>query len=133
MAERAPDEVHVEGAGDGLSEEETSRGRRPALACACPRGRERSRGEVVPRGVGDDVGLDACVDEHVPAGVGRPEGEVEQQRAIRAKGAGPRQDLEGIPRPTQDLLEVGVEPDVPERALVADPELVHGAPLETRA
>ena len=62
MAEEPTDEVQVERAGDGLAEEQR-------LGAGST---ERPRGQVVPGGVGDDIGREVILVQHVATPRRRP-------------------------------------------------------------
>ena len=117
VQEQASDQVDVERARDRLGEEERAR-RRGAGELL-----QRDLGQVVPGDVGDDVGRDVVLAQHVGAG---PVGQVQEGRAIPADRLVGGGDQEPLVRRQQRLLEAAVERDVRERALVVDGQLGEG-------
>ncbi|KYF49100.1 hypothetical protein BE08_43560 [Sorangium cellulosum] len=122
-----PHEVQIERARYRLGEQERFRAGRSAAA----RGREGAVGEVVPRDVRHDVGGDVLAGDQVALLALAPERQVQEDDAVPA-----RLDLghaEAVPVAPQRLLQVVVERDVPEGALVVDGELIQGQASQLHA
>ena len=79
----------------------------------------------MPGDMRDDVGGDFFGDEDVAALVRAPEREVEEEGAVPPAAELLRQDPEAVV--AEDVLQIAVESDMTERALVLDDELLQAA------
>ena len=124
VTEETSDEIDVERARDGLREEQR-------IGAGAGRAGDGLRGQVVPCDVGHDVGRNVGVDEDVASGIAAPEGQVEAESPIPPSRLRGREEAEAVAIAEEHLLEICVQPDVPERRFVLDGKLVERGRLVT--